>query len=78
MTAAEYAFCESAWALSVSKWHIRKLTKNGKRLGGGADTKALCGREVAWDLTVPLLADLYAKSICPKCLDEYRRLHDGQ
>jgi hypothetical protein len=49
-----HSFCESQWATGVSPWHIRQLTKKGLMLGGGADTKALCGRTVAWDLDIPL------------------------
>jgi hypothetical protein len=46
----EYSFCETATAGAKTPWHIRVLTAKGRKLGGGADTPALCGREVSWDL----------------------------
>lgn len=46
---AEYAFCERATASPRSPHHIRQLTSRGMLTGGGADTAALCGAEVAWD-----------------------------
>ena len=46
----EYAFCETVHASALSPWHIRKLTEQGKKLGGGADTPSLCGLKVSWDL----------------------------
>ena len=45
-----YSFCETVTAGPLSRWHIRPLTRRGKLLGGGADTPALCGRKVSWDL----------------------------
>lgn len=67
-----YSFCESQWADSISKWHIRKLTERGKMFGGGADTKALCGRKVAWDIEkVDLTESHLRKSACPKCVEVY-------
>lgn len=45
-----FAFCENVMATGTSVIHIRILTQRGLRLSGGADTPALCGREVAWDL----------------------------
>ena len=67
-----FAYCESIYANGETPWHIRKLTKKGKRLGGGADTKALCGRYVAWDLTKPFDQDEVSKKpdsrCCPQCL----------
>lgn len=80
MTLPEYphgfAFCESIAATGRSKWHIRPLSQKWKMLGGGADTLSLCGREMAWDLNVPLITEMHVKSICPKCYAEYRRIHD--
>lgn len=46
----DYSYCESVTATGTSPWHIRRLTEIGRKLGGGADTPALCGREVSWDL----------------------------
>jgi len=65
----EYAFCESAWAGSRTPWHIRRLTDAGRKPGGGADTKALCGREVAWDLKADV--DLSCDRCCRKCAEAY-------
>lgn len=50
----KYSFCESMYATGSSPWHVRLLTEKGRKLGGGADTSALCGRQVAWDLSVEL------------------------
>jgi hypothetical protein len=47
---ATYSYCEPVTATGTSPWHIRRLTEAGRKLGGGADTPALCGREVSWDL----------------------------
>lgn len=66
----EYRFCESAWATGVSPWHIRPLTDKGPKLGGGADTKALCGRVVAWDLEVDL-TDHHLSHCCRACSSAY-------
>ena len=49
-----YSFCETTTAGPTTPWHIRPLTDQGRKLGGGADTRALCGRAVSWDLNVPL------------------------
>jgi len=68
----EFAFCESVHATSTSPWHIRKLTDKGMMTGGGADTKALCGREVAWDVECeicPLV--LIQPDVCGKCVTAY-------
>ena len=37
-----HVFCESV--TGIGPWHIRKLSKNGLKLGGGIDTPSLCGR----------------------------------
>ena len=49
-----FSYCEAIFASSKTYWHIRRLTKKGRCLGGGADTKALCGRPVSWDLSRPI------------------------
>lgn len=51
----KFSFCESQWASSSSRWHIRQLTAIGKKTGGGIDTGSLCGHVKAhhgWDLEV--------------------------
>jgi hypothetical protein len=65
-----YSFCESVWAGSRSRWHIRKLSEKGRMLGGGADTKALCGKTVSWDLLAPFIVGRYP--VCEKCEQAYR------
>ncbi len=67
----EYSFCESAHASPFSKWHIRKLTKAGKKLGGGADTDSLCDKKVNWDLEVQLDKHHLENNSCKKCLEIY-------
>jgi hypothetical protein len=44
-----FALCERVTASPGSPHHIRELTEVGMKRGGGADTLALCGAEVAWD-----------------------------
>jgi hypothetical protein len=51
-TAPVYAECERVTAGPTSPTHIRQLTEKGRFPGGGADTPALCGAKVAWDLSV--------------------------
>ena len=62
----EYSFCETATAGGASPWHIRTLTGIGRKLGGGADTPSLCGRQVAWDIGVEL-TEHHVGHCCPKC-----------
>lgn len=64
---ATHAFCESSWATSLSPWHIRALTKIGPKFGGGADTDALCGRKVAWDLDV-VITEHHLSHACQGCV----------
>jgi len=71
-----YSFCESVHATGV-RWHIRKLTHVGKKLGGGIDTDSLCGhvraRVGGWDLRVELtLETLNRDHICPHCLEKLK------
>ncbi len=70
----EYSFCESVHATPYSKWHMRKLTKKGLKLGGGADTLALCGRVVNWDLDVKLDLHHLTHNSCPSCAEKYGKL----
>lgn len=74
----EFVFCETVYATSTSPWHIRKLTDKGMMTGGGADTKALCDREVAWDVECeiePLI--LIQPDVCSKCVIEYGKIKNG-
>ena len=75
LESGEFSFCETmtpSWAL-----HIRQLTAAGKKLSGGADTKALCGKEVAWDLKVEVeISALHLGHCCQACAESYRRIID--
>lgn len=65
----KYAFCETVTAGGTTPWHIRPLTSKGYKYGGGADTPALCGREVAWDLGVEV--DASRERTCQRCRAKY-------
>jgi hypothetical protein len=67
----KFAFCETDTAGGGSPWHIRELTGRGKKLGGGADTPALCGRKVSWDLR-PDVNELQLRGACVACAQIYR------
>ncbi len=69
---ATVAFCESVHAQALSPWHIRKLTDNGPKFGGGADTKALCDRVVAWDLNVDV-TEHHLNHSCKACVAIFRK-----
>jgi hypothetical protein len=68
---SDYSFCETTHAGPLSPWHIRELTMAGKKFGGGADTLALCGRKVAWDLEVIITPRHIADSTCSLCRASY-------
>jgi hypothetical protein len=68
----ELSFCESSLATSISKWHIRELTREGRKPGGGADSTALCGRKVDWDLNVKLTEFHLENNTCSKCQNEFK------
>lgn len=70
MNTGQYSFCETVTATGSSPWHIRKLTKTGQKLGGGADTKSLCGLTVAWDLGVQLSTEHFGHC-CNSCVWHY-------
>lgn len=46
------SYCETIHATGTSPHHIRVLTDEGMKTGGGADTPALCGVDVAWDTSI--------------------------
>ena len=69
----QYSFCETGTATSTSNWHIRKITNNGLKLGGGADTPSLCGRKVCWDLKVKI-EKIGLEHCCKNCAKEYQKL----
>ena len=71
-----HAFCENVAAGSASPWHIRILTEEGKKLGGGADTPAMCGHVVHWDRQYPVSRGsvfLLDKDVCSKCATAYMK-----
>ena len=69
-----FSFCESVYAGPLAPWHIRKLTKVGKKLGGGIDTPSLCGRvKRGWDLEVEINEFHLDSNACPDCRNEYRK-----
>jgi hypothetical protein len=68
------SFCETITAGPDTPWHIRRLSKKGPKYGGGADTKALCEREVSWDLRVPMTKFHLSNNTCRKCLKIYETL----
>ncbi len=67
-----YSLCEAVTATAISLVHIRKLTEAGRKLGGGADTPALCGRNVSWDLGTEINKDHLAYC-CTVCVEEYQK-----
>ena len=65
----EYVFCETNFAY---KWHIRKLTEIGPKYGGGADSNALCGLNISWDLKSKIPDKKYLEyNICNSCYAAY-------
>ena len=70
----KYSFCENVQATPLGLWHIRELSKEGRKLSGGADTKALCGREVAWDIDVHFSFHHLNNSCCKKCKEIFEAL----
>lgn len=63
--APQFAWCERSFATEVTPRHVRRLTEAGLRTGGGADTAALCGAEVSWDLSTVELADVAVSAATP-------------
>lgn len=77
------SYCENVFASGTSPKHIRQLTENGLKQGGGADTLALCEMKVAWDVSeIESLAALEQRKsvehasnrICSSCLTHAREL----
>jgi hypothetical protein len=62
------SFCEPVSAAGGSAIHIRILSPQGRYLGGGADTPALCGRAMAWDNEGPVTDETVGiRRTCPQC-----------
>lgn len=72
----KFAFCESIHATGTSPWHIRELTNKGLKCGGGADTKALCDREVAWDLEVEITQHHLIYNSCRRCFQKFLQIKE--
>jgi hypothetical protein len=70
----KFSFCETAGATGMSLWHIRNLTKAGRKLGGGADALSLCGRKVCWDLDVDLTEHHLKLNTCSRCSEIFPTL----
>jgi hypothetical protein len=82
-----YCFCESV--TGIGPWHIRKLTSNGLKCGGGIDSPSLCGCvQVSgeclpngkrgwggWDLDVKITPQ-HLTHICKECAAKYRKLQE--
>lgn len=73
----KYSYMEFVHASSMSKWHIRKLTDKGQKLGGGVDTPPLCGRKYddgtiinGWDLKVEI-SKSHDDHTCSICLEGF-------
>lgn len=72
-----FTFCESVWASGFSRWHIRKTTEKGPKLGGGIDTPSLCGHVPVgkgWDLEVQITEYQLNAKVCPACVQKYKEL----
>jgi len=70
----EYSFCESNCAGPHALWHIRELTKEGRKLGGGITTESLCGHvkeRMGWDLDVPIVDFHLKHNTCKRCAVKY-------
>lgn len=68
---AQYSYMEFVTASGASPWHIRKLSKAGRKLSGGIDTPSLCGRRYnGWDLE-SALDTRHDNHTCQRCLARY-------
>lgn len=73
--ADRYAFCEPVTAASFTAIHIRRLGVRGLRLTGGADTPALCGRSVNWDVPGMITPDaIEDERTCHVCREKFEEL----
>jgi hypothetical protein len=65
-----YSFCDATSISSREPLHIRRLTHVGQKLGGGADTTALCGAKVSCDRAVEITYH-QLQSCCQACARTY-------
>lgn len=73
----DYSFCESVHVTGSGNWHLRRLTKVGRKLGGGIDTPGLCGfpkKTYGWDLDVDLTQFHLLNNTCKECLKVYKEM----
>ena len=67
-----YSFCEPVWVSTPAPWCVRPLTAKGRKLGGGVDTKSLCGRVDpakggGWDLSEECVVSIGHSHMCKRC-----------
>lgn len=72
-----YSFCESVFATPWSRWHIRKLTDEGQKFGGGIDTPSLCGKigppkSNGWDINVHM-TEHHLSNCCSECQEIFEK-----
>ena len=60
--------CETVTAGPRTQMHVRELGLSGPKLSGGADTPALCGMAVAWDVREVEEMDDGTTFTCTKCM----------
>lgn len=73
MFSGEFFFSETVTAHALAPWHIRPAGDKGRCPGGGADTAALCGRVVAWDLDLEVTDETVARvGPCARCAAAFR------
>lgn len=76
------SYCEPVVGNASNTWHLRRLSADGRKLGGGVDSPSLCGRVEegrGWDIDVPVLwpealanserrYDWGSLMVCPQCV----------
>ena len=65
---AVLSVCETVAAITT---HARMLTKKGRFLHGGADSKTLCGQKPAWDLRGEVSTKTVRCRTCRNKLQDY-------
>jgi hypothetical protein len=71
---SKYSFCRENRG-HLTGFHIRKLRPSGRRLVDRADTLALCGRRVEYDLTIEVTEpslETEGWRTCDACKEEWR------
>lgn len=83
--AIRYSECERVTATPTSPYHVRVLTSAGLKKGGGADSIALCGAEVAWDTREVALGEVIESaktqwetwSYCASCVRKAKEIESA-